>query len=196
MIVRELMTPQPETVRPDTSVKDALRVLDENGVTSLPVATPSGRIVGVLSEADLIRDLVGPDRRLREIPIDPERYDRPRFVNDVMTAHPITVRPDTDLDIAVDLATSTAVKSLPVVDDDDRVVGMLSRSDVVRMLARSDNQLEEAVDALLVSAGVRDWLVDVHDGVVEIAGPVDHKERAVAEVLAGSVPGVVEVRVS
>lgn len=195
MIVRELMTQDPQTVRPDASVKDALRVLAENGVTALPVVTASGHIVGVVSEADLIRDLVGPDRRLREIPIDPVRYDRPRFVHDVMTAHPVTVRPDTDLDVAVELATSTSVKSLPVVDDDDRVVGMLSRSDVVRMLARSDDLLEEEVDALLVSAGVRDWLVDVHDGVAEISGPSDRKERAVAEVLAGSVPGVVEVRV-
>lgn len=194
MIVRELMTPNPQTVRPDTSVKEALRVLDEHNVTALPVVNRAGRIVGVVSEADLIRDLISPDGRLSEIPAEGEIYDRPRYVDDVMSAHPVTVRPDTDLAVAVDLATTTGVKSLPVVEG-LRVVGMLSRRDVVRVLARSDEQLEGEVDAMLVWAGLRDWLVDVHDGVAEITGPPDRTERVVAEVLAGSVPGVLEVRV-
>ena len=58
MLVRELMTVDPVTVRPDTPVKAALTLLDERNVTTLPVVTPSGRIAGVVSEADLIRDLV------------------------------------------------------------------------------------------------------------------------------------------
>jgi CBS domain-containing protein len=194
MIVRELMTSNPKTVRPDTTVKEALRVLDEHNVTSLPVVDGAGHIVGVVSEADLIRDLVAPDNRLHAAPVEPENYDRPRYVDDVMTAHPVTVRPDTDLATAVDLATTTGVKSLPVVEG-DRVVGMLSRRDVVRMLARSDQQLEGEVDALLLWAGLRDWLVDVHDGIAEITGPPDGGQRVVARVIAGSVPGVVEVRV-
>jgi CBS domain-containing protein len=116
-------------------------------------------------------------------------------VRDVMSRHAVAVHPETDLVTAVDIATSTGIKSLPVVDEENRVVGMLSRRDVVRMLARRDDLIEQDVDALLRSSGVRDWLVDVHDGVAEISGPADRHERVLAQVLAGSVPGVVEVHV-
>lgn len=196
MLVRELMTAEPVTVEPGTAVKTALALLDEHNVTSMPVVTPDGRIAGVVSEADLIHDLVGPDPRLHEIPVKPSTDLRPRCVADVMSPHAVTVRPDTDLAVAVELATSTGIKSLPVVDDDNRVVGIISRRDVVRMLARSDDLLEREVDALLLSTGIRDWLVEVHDGVVELSGPRDDRSRSVATLLAGSVPGVVEVRVS
>ena len=194
MIARELMTTDLVTVLADTPVKVALTLLDENDITSLPVLGEDGRIVGVVSEADLIRELVGPDPRTHAIPHDEPRDDRPRYVGDVMTSHAVTVHPETDLAVAVDIATSTGVKSLPVVDDDGRVVGVLSRRDVVRMLARSDDLLEQDIDALLVSAGERDWLVEVHDGVAEISGPSGLHDRVIARVLASSVPGVVEVR--
>lgn len=59
MIVQELMTTDPVTVRAETSVKAALVLLDDHNITSLPVVTAAGRIVDVVSEADLIRDLIG-----------------------------------------------------------------------------------------------------------------------------------------
>jgi predicted transcriptional regulator len=118
------------------------------------------------------------------------------YVDEVMTAKAITVQQDTDLAIAVDLVTSTGIKSLPVVDSEDRVVGMVSRRDVVRVLARADEALEQEVDALLVAAGMSDWLVDVHDGIAEISGPETSRERTLAKVLARTVPGVVAVNVA
>jgi len=196
MIVRELMTTHPVTVRGNATIKAALSLLDDHNITSLPVVDAAGHVVGVVSEADLIRDLVGPDPRLHATHDDAWPVDRPRYVDDVMSRHAVTVKPDTDLATAVDIATSTGIKSLPVVDQDDRVVGMISRRDVVRMLARSDIRLEHDIDELLVSTGMRDWLVDVRDGVAEITGPVDVHDRVVARVIAGSVPGVVDVRVS
>lgn len=196
MIASELMTKDPVTVQADTPVKAALMILDEHNITSLPVVGSDGRITGIVSEADLIRELVEPDPRSREIPFEERHDDRPHWVGDVMTTHAITVRSDTDVADAVELATSTGVKSLPVVDDAGRVVGVLSRRDVVRKLARADELLEKDIDALLVSAGERNWLVDVHDGTAEIAGPATAHERVVARVLAESVPGVHEVRIS
>ena len=74
MIARELMTTDLVTVRTDTPVKAALALLDENDITSLPVVGPGGRIAGVVSEADLIRELVGPDPRTREIPHDDDTW--------------------------------------------------------------------------------------------------------------------------
>lgn len=194
MIVKDLMTTDPVTVRADTKVKAALALLDEHDITILPVVKADGRLCGVVSEADLVRELVDHDPRLM-IPPGEHSLDRPQCVEDVMSPHVITVREETDLADAVELATSSSVKTLPVVDGHDRLVGILSRRDVVRMLARSDELLEQEVDALLVSAGMRDCLVDVHDGVAEITGPADAHERTLATVLARAVPGVVEVHV-
>ena len=196
MIVRELMTHHPIAVRPETTVKAALRLLDDNSITMLPVVASDGRVHGVVSEADLIRDLVDRDPRDQERPRATERtLDRPRQVVDVMSNRAVTVRPETDVAVAVEIATSTGIKSLPVVDERDRLVGVLSRRDVVRVLAREDELVEAEIDGLLVSVGFRDWLVDVHDGIAEITGPAGTPERGVARALAGSVPGVLEVRV-
>jgi len=112
-----------------------------------------------------------------------------------MTPHAVTVRPGTDLAAAVALVTSTMVKSLPVVDEDDRVVGVLSRRDVIRVLARRDEDLAREIDELLVATGRHDWLVDVRDGIAHVDGPVAPHEVRLALAVARSVPGVVTVRI-
>jgi predicted transcriptional regulator len=119
------------------------------------------------------------------------------YVDDVMTTHVLTVGPDSDLAEAVELMTSTGVKSIPVVAANGRVLGVVSRSDVVHMLARADHDLERDVDAALASVGLRDWMVEVNDGTVELVAParaVD--DRGLARVVAGTVPGVVQVHIS
>ena len=196
MLVREAMTPRPVTVRPDSSVKEALALLDRHSVTMLPVTSAQGVLVGILSEADVIRDRVGPDARATMLPPDEARTD---FVLDnvseVMNHRSVTVREDTDLADAADLMTSTSVKSLPVVDDHFRVVGVLSRRDIVHLLARSDADVEREIDDLYRRLGVS-WLVDVSDGLVTVTGPVDEKDRALAVSAASTVAGVVHVHVA
>ena len=83
------------------------------------------------------------------------------LVSEVMTSPATTVHESTDVADVAELMTSRSLKSLPVVDDDDRVVGMVSRSDLVRVRARSDDLLEQDVEALLASIGHRDWKVGV-----------------------------------
>ncbi|MCD4524978.1 HPP family protein [Nocardioides sp. cx-173] len=195
MLVQDVMTPEPVTVRIDSTVKGALILLADHGVTSLPVVDAAGRIRGVVSEADLIREAVARDPRLRETPLPRDRTDAPDSVADVYTPHAVSVRGRDDLADAVELMTSTSVKSLPVVDADDRVVGIVSRSDVVRLLARADSAIGAEVADLLRSLGHDSWLVEVQDGVVELSGPRGHSEAAIARVTAGSVGGVIEVRV-
>ncbi len=197
MLVREVMSNDCITVPLGTTVKTALTQLASAGITSMPVATPSGKLRGIVSEADLIRDGVSVDARMHEIPMATMLVDRPGYVDDVMTTHVVSVGPDTDLAEAVELMTSTSVKSLPVIDRYGRVLGMVSRSDVVRMLARADHDLERDVDAALASVGLREWLVEVTDGTVKLIAPrraVD--DRGLARVVAGTVPGVVEVHIS
>jgi CBS domain-containing protein len=196
MLVREVMTPHPVTVHPGTETKTALRLLDEHAVTSMAVVDGDSRIVGVVGEADLVREALPHDPRAHMIPpAEDPRPARSHTVGEVMNRHPVAVHGDTDLSDAVELMTSTAVKSLPVVDGRRRVPGMVSRRDVVHLLARDDQRIEQQVDELYREAGV-DWLVRVDDGAVTVQGPDDRSSRAIAISLASTVAGVTDVRIA
>lgn len=188
MLVRDVMSAPAVMVDAGTSVKDGLQLLDRHQVTALPVVGRDGHLLGVVSEADLLRDAVRSDQRAHIIPRPGEDHPAQQ-VSDVMTTMSMTVAVDADLTDAVELMTSTAVKSLPVVDA-GRVVGVVSRSDIVHLLARSDERIESEVDELLRSAEIA-CEVEVHDGAVTVRGPMD--QRKVIEVIAGSVPGVLSV---
>ncbi|MCL8025156.1 CBS domain-containing protein [Nocardioides bruguierae] len=202
MLVHEVMTSRPISIGPRTRVKSAMRLLATNRLTSLPVVSAEGRLVGIVSEADLLRDALTPDARARLWPThtpasswDAQVDDRPAYVEEVMNTHVLTVHPSTDLAVAVELLTTTGAKSMPVLDAHDRVVGIISRSDVVRVLARSDADLERDLDAELLQLGHPDWLVEVHEGVALVEGPMGPGERALAELAGHDVPGVTEVHV-
>jgi len=191
MLVRDVMTTTVVTARPDLRVKQAIELLDRHQITALPVVDGHDRLVGVVSEADVLRDAVLPDRRTREIPVETPGRTSALRVSDVMTAHPMSVAADADLAVAAGLLVDTQVKSLPVVEG-DRVVGIVSRRDVIAVLARRDPLIEAEVDDLLRSAAV-ECIVDVADGVVTLDGPTDPHSREIARVLASTVPGVVGV---
>lgn len=195
MLVQDLMTREPLTVRPSTTIKEALSKLAKHGITCMPVVDGNGRLQGVVSEADLIRDVLAPDPRAQERPISLDPVFPPRSVEEVYTRHPVAVRAHDDLARAVDVMTSTAVKSLPVIDEDGHLVGVVSRSDVVQVLARADDKIAADVDELLASVGHADWLVEVTEGIVNVSGPAGAPERSLAQVVAHTVPGVIEVRV-
>lgn len=110
------------------------------------------------------------------------------------TRSPITVRPDEDVATAVDMMCAKGFKSLPVVDDQDRLVGIVSRSDVVRALARDDALIADDISRVFRDLGHADWVVDVTDGVVEITGP-DAAQHSLAHTIARTVQGVVRVRI-
>ena len=196
MLVRDVMTQDPVTVSRRTSVKEALTLLAQRGVTALPVVEPSGRLYGIVSEADLISETVARDPRAQERPVVVEPLYPPHTVAEVCTRSVVSVRMDDDVATAVELMTSTGAKSLPVLDEDRRLLGIVSRSDVVAALARSDEVIAADIDAVFESLGHGDWLVEVEDGAVEIAGPDGVAERSLAHVVAHTVLGVVEVRVS
>jgi CBS domain-containing protein len=191
MLVRDVMTTTVVSARPEMRVKQAIELLDDHQVTALPVVDDDGRLVGVVSEADVLRDAVLPDRRTREIPVRTEGRTAPLRVGDVMTAHPMSVAADADLSVAATVLVDTQIKSLPVVEA-DHVVGMVSRRDVIAVLARRDPLIEAEVDDLLRAAEV-ECEVEVVDGVVRLDGPTEPHAREIARVLAGTVPGVVGV---
>jgi CBS-domain-containing membrane protein len=193
MIVADVMTAPAVTIAPDEHVKEALRLLDCHAITALPVVT-GGRLVGVVSEADLIREALPPDlgHHLGVLPDEEARQMEDFLVAGVMNHHPMSVRVDTDLAVATALLTETGVKSLPVLDEDDVVVGVVSRCDVVRVLARPDADIEADLDDRLRLRG--DWLVEVAGGVATIDGPETDAQRAFARATAYMVPGVRQVR--
>lgn len=195
MLVRDVMTRDPITVTRRTSIREALRVLADHGISALPVVDASGRMYGIASEADLIAETVVPDPRAHERPIEITPVHPPRFVDEVCTRSVVTVRPADDVALAVDLMGSTGAKSLPVVDDDWQLLGIVSRSDVVAALARTDAVVAADIQAVLESCGRGDWLVEVEDGSVHISGPTGTAERSLAHVVAHTVPGVVDVRI-
>jgi CBS domain-containing protein len=190
MLVLEVMSIHPVTVREGTPVKEALRLLADHHITVMPVVTESGMVVGVVSEADLIREVLPLDPRAHEIP-PAQRGPRARVVDEVMRVRVLAVHPDTDLAEAVELLVSSIAKSVPVVDRDGHLEGVLSRSDVVRLLARPDDEIGREVDRLLRSTGLMGWLVDVSAGTVELIGP--DEDATTARLLAGTIPGVLEV---
>ncbi len=192
MFVRDVMTSPARVVRVNTTVKDALRMLDQLTVTALPVVDDEDRLAGLVSEADLIREAVNPDGRSRMTPVDATSHRHPGVVGDVMTRCVVSVRRDDDLSHAVALMTSTHVKSLPVTEG-PRVVGIVSRRDVVHMLARSDDVVQAELTEL-IRLSEHGWRVEVDGGIVTMEGPRDHEDCRLASALAYSVPGSIEVR--
>jgi CBS domain-containing protein len=192
MLVRDVMTSPAITVTPQTSVKEGLRMLDQHRVTALPVVGRDGRLLGIVSEADLLHDAVRHDDRTHLIPQEHTHSHVPRKVEDVMSTLSMTVGPESDLSEAVDLMTGTAVKSLPVVER-GHVVGVVSRSDVVHLLARSDDAVCAEIDELLRSAEL-EYHVEVEDGHVVLEGSHDPHKQRVAEVIANSARGVLSVQ--
>jgi CBS domain-containing protein len=192
MLVREVMSKPAVTVNDGATVKAAIALLEQHEISAMPVVDSSGQLIGVVSEADVIREMVVPDQRVHEIPVRLTAAPLHVVVADIMSTHPVTVSADTDLAVATDLMTSSAIKSLPVLDD-GRLVGVVSRRDVIRVLARPDVRLESEIDELFRQTG-HDWLVDVTDGVAVIDGPVVASEQDLAQALANTVPGIVGIR--
>src|SRR5690349_991492 len=195
MLVQDVMTREPVTVNRGTTIKHAAEILVEHQISSLPVLDERGCVCGVLSEADLIRDAFVPDARGHMLPTQYGEHPIQTSVEDVMTPHAITAHETSDIADVADLMTSTGVKSIPVIDDDRHLVGVVSRSDLVKVRARADELIAEEVDARLVSMGLAGWRVSVTDGDVEIEGPASTSDRSMAQVIVSTIPGVVKVEV-
>ena len=199
MKVTDVMTSEVITVAPSASLRDAASLLVEHGISGVPVVD-AGRLVGVISESDLIVKERGPReparRRLRP------RGDvklHARTVREAMTTPAVTVSAWSSVSTAASLMLEADVSRLPVLRGDD-LVGIVTRADLVRAFVRTDAEIEREIkDEVIVGTF---WIDDddvrvvVHDGEVALTAlrpddcDVQLLERAVRRV-----PGVVGVSV-
>ncbi|MFH9589689.1 CBS domain-containing protein [Streptomyces luteogriseus] len=201
--VGDLMTHGVVLARQDTPFKNIVSLLSENEVTALPVVDAIGHPVGVVSEADLLRTVAArPDPS--GLPRSPNASNGARAANDgitaeqLMSAPAVCARPEWTVVEAARLMDTEGVKRLPVVDETERLVGIVSRADLLRVFLRRDDALRDEIagDVLVRTLGLApsDVAVDVRDGRVTLKGRVATEQIIpVIERLCGGVDGVVSV---
>jgi CBS domain-containing protein len=198
MFAEELMTRDVVSIPMTASVHEAAAVMSRRGLSCLPVVDGDQRLVGIVSEIDLIRDRAPRDQR-RHLQLDPEeRADPPRWVSQVMTSDPQTLPPHADVAELVALMLELKIREVPIVDG-PLLVGVVSRRDLLRTLLRTDADIaadiQRELDGLVGEPGR--WAAQVEDGVVTLAVSGDayaFGDDQVATLLAWTVPGVVRVR--
>jgi len=194
MRTKDIMTTPVITVRPETGVKEAAALLVDHAISALPVVDEADELIGIVSEADLIPLEATPDPRRQMLPVYHRPKPVPHTVGEVMTTSVVALPEDADAAQAARLMLDRHVKSIPIVSG-DRVVGIVARRDVLKMLARSDVDIRREVEALLVDEllMLQTYEVDVADGVVTLRGATNGASYRLAELLARSVPGVLDV---
>lgn len=199
MHVQDVMTLDVITVTPEHSLKEAARLMVDHRISGLPVVDEHAVVVGIITEADfLIRD-PGPRPRLLSVFFDDEVGAPAESVGDAMTRHPVVVYSDANLAEAGRTMANKKVKRLPVVDADGHLVGIVSRSDIVRAFARPDDVIEDEIRqdvlnrVLLFDPDMIEVTVD--DGVVTLEGRLPERADArLLEELTRRLDGVVRVK--
>lgn len=195
MLVHEVMTTPVITVPRTWTAKQAILLLYEKDITAAPVVDEHGRMVGIVSEMDLLRGEFEADPRAYLRLSAPPGSQPPVGVEDVMSPNVKTVREDTDILDLVELMITTGVKSVPVVRGDE-LVGMVSRRDLMGILAYGDDRIRDDVLTALreTSAETASFEVAVTNGVVELYGGTgDDGSARIAELIVNTVPGVTRV---
>ncbi|MDQ2756945.1 MAG: CBS domain-containing protein [Actinomycetota bacterium] len=194
MLVRDIMTTPVASVGEHTSCVEALAVLAVRRLTALPVTDSGGAVIGLLSEVDLLRSALEADPRSHLGPTQTHGEPLPPVVADLMTRSPVTVDEGGDVAELAHLFVRTSFKSFPVVRD-GLLVGVVSRSDVVRAIARPQDVVLAEVRAVLAELGSSGWEATIAQGEVLVTGPATAREQDLATHLAASVLGVRAVRV-
>jgi CBS domain-containing protein len=207
--VEDVMTNLVVMLYPDDTIHEAATRLAKNRISGAPVVK-DGKVIGIVTEADLIYALAPPAPVRRNgslldlfslmIRAKPRSHAEGKLVKDVMVGHVITVNPRTSIWSAANVMDSHGVKRLPVVDDESYLVGVISRADLVRALARTDDQIAgdvlESINQTLGAENFEALHVDVKDGIANLSGLADRKTtRDLAVSIARRSPGVVEVDV-
>jgi CBS domain-containing protein len=205
MQVKNVMTKRVVTVGPRTLLKDVARLLVSKRVSGLPVVDEDGSVLGVVSEGDiLVKERGRPGRgslldHLLEVDGQQPLKHSARDAADAMTSPAITIRPERPIAEAAGLMLDRCVNRLPVVDHKGKLVGIVTRADLVRAFVREDEAIEQEIrdDVILRTLWntPERFRIEVVGGEVTIEGEVHDAESA--DLLARfieRVPGVVGIR--
>jgi CBS domain-containing protein len=197
--VRDVMTADVVTADRNMSYKQAAKLLTDQRMSAIPVVAKGGRVVGMVSEADVLRKaerrpwrwggLAGRARRDRA-------KARARTAGQLMTSPAITIHPDASLSAAARLMNAHRLRRLPVVDAAGGLVGIVSRRDLMKVFLRPDEEITAEVSSVLGQILPEDAgpvAVGVSDGVVTLDGALGQDLIPVAVGLASGVDGVVAV---
>jgi CBS domain-containing protein len=200
--IADVMSSDWRTVSKNMPYKQVAQLMADHHLTAVPVVSDSGRVLGMVSEADLLRK---EERSFGRLSAGlPKRSHHERVQADaltaaeLMTSPAITIHPDAPLGAAARLMNARHVRRLPVVDPAGHLVGMVSRRDLLSVFLQPDDEIGAQVAAMLEGAalaGSDQITVAVVDGIVTLGGVVPDAgivERAIR--LASEVDGVVAVR--
>ena len=199
--VKDVMTTEVVAVRSDTGFKEMAAVLRRYRVSALPVVDDTGKVLGVVSEADLLAKeaLADPGVFAELVHHKDVRQAKGLTAGDLMTRPPVTASPDDPVEQAAWMMHFLRVKRLPVVNSGGQLVGIISRADVLAVFDRSDEDIRKDIaDAILLHEFLidpRQFKVTVESGVVTMKGTPE--TAALGHTLirkARHVPGVVAVR--
>lgn len=208
MRVRDVMTTELATARPDTPFQELVDLMVRRDIGGLPVVDDGGRLCGVVTEADLVSKEAfgGHHRTALEVVADfvtggeTQWAARSRGVRaeQLMTRQLVTAHPDDRVQAATRRLLEAGVGRLLVVDGTGSLVGIVSRSDLLRMLHRSDSELRTALLDVFADPLCSPERAQVHvsvlSGEVTLTGTVEFPHDVpLVTALAWSVPGVVDV---
>lgn len=205
---REVMSADVVTARPDTSFQELVSLMLRHEISGVPVVDADGLLVGIVTEADLVSKEAfgGRRRRVLELIADLVAGGEVRWANkargrdasQIMSRRVVTGRVGDRIEVAARTMLEAGVKRLPILDADGRLAGIVSRTDLLKLLDRSDEELSAAISARLASpllaperANVR---AAVDRGIVTLEGTVEFPhDMTVVRSLVWGVPGVVDV---
>ncbi|HEY9373963.1 CBS domain-containing protein [Streptomyces sp.] len=202
--IGELMTREVVSVRGDAPFKEIARTLSRHQVTAVPVVDGGGRVLGVVSEGDLLRKTADQAATPGDLPAVPdlEAWERAKAegtrAEELMSAPAVCTRPEWTVAEAARLMEVQGVKRLVVVDDEDRLVGIVSRRDLLGIFLREDDDIRREILEDVLGHTLRlepsALAVEVHDGRVELSGRLPFRGMIPAiERMCATVDGVVSV---
>ncbi|MFI0828098.1 CBS domain-containing protein [Streptomyces roseolus] len=205
-MVGEVMTGEVVQARPDTSVGELARMLASHRISGVPVVDEDDKVMGVVSQTDLTRRQAGLGRggagrrRLAGV-LKRLVHARPAAsaAMELMTSPAVTVHPEQRVVDAARIMERRHIDRLPVVDEEDRLIGITTRRDLLRVFLRTDEEIRrEVADAVTARRaaphGAEKLHVDVRDGMVTLAGsPGPEADASVLVRAAWRVDGVVGV---
>jgi CBS-domain-containing membrane protein len=198
------MTHNVVSVTEETTYKEIVEALAHNGVSAVPVVDDGTRVLGIVSEADLLHKMQfsGLEPHVHLLERKQRRVARAKAsgdtARDLMSSPAITVSPDASLPAVAKTMDDERVKRLPVVDEQRRLVGIVSRADLLRAYLRDDDAIRDEIREQILRKTL--WIdpetitVTVENAVVTLAGTADRRSTVqIATRLCESVAGVVEV---